>query len=361
MHVKKNYEVTKKMKLDLSVLQKYYDDGLLIKQTHPSLPLTIWNYSRTTEYERKWDDVTIMCRGLVTHNETGDIVARPFKKFFNIEENKHTPTKYFDVFKKEDGSLIIVFQYNGQWIIASRGSFTSDQAVAAEKLFYKLEYDKILYGEKFTYLFEYCADWNRIVVRYDTERLILLGMIETKTDKDIDVQIFGSDFFQKEIGFVDVVKKYNGIDDFNVLKKMIPDDEEGFVVKFSNGDRCKIKGEEYLRLHKLMTNVSTTSVWENLMNGKSMDDLLVDIPDEFFDVVKATEKELDDLYWKIADEALHLFKTFYVDGMSAKDFADRIKDVKAPYHSLLFCQFNLKFEGYSETIWKHIKPEFRKL
>lgn len=349
------------MKLDLSILQKYYDDGLLIKQTHPSLPLTIWNYSRTTEYERKWDDVTIMCRGLVTHNETGDIIARPFKKFFNIEENKHRSTKDFEVFKKEDGSLIIAFQYDGQWIIASRGSFTSDQAIAAEKLFYKLEYHEKLDNSDYTHLFEYCADWNRIVVSYDTERLILLGMVENRTGNELDIHVLASNFFQKEMGYLDVVKKYDGINDFNVLKKMIPDDEEGFVVKFSNGDRCKIKGEEYLRLHKLMTNVSTTSVWENLMNGKSMDDLLVDIPDEFFDVVKAIEKELDDLYWMIAENALNLFKTFYVDGMSTKDFADRIKDVKEPYKSLLFCQFNLKFVGYSETIWKHIKPEFRKL
>lgn len=345
------------MKLNLSVLQKYYDDGLLIKQTHPSLPLTIWNYSRTTEYERKWDDVTIRCRGLVTHNETGDIVARPFKKFFNIEENKHIPTSEFDVYEKMDGSLIIIFWYDGGWIVASRGSFTSEQALAAQRIFFDELDNNFSIG--ITYLFEFTAPWNRIVVNYgEKPKLTLIGAIRTDTGEEATWEQL------KRIGKggnCDVVKKYDGINDFNVLKKIIPDDEEGFVVKFSNGDRCKIKGEEYLRLHKLMTNVSTTSVWENLMNGKSMDELLLDIPDEFFDVVKATEKELDDLYWKIADEALHLFKTFYVDGMSAKDFADRIKDVKVPYKSLLFCQFNLKFEGYSETIWKHIKPEFRKL
>ena len=80
----------------IETLNKYYEDGWLIKQTHPTLPLTIWNYSQTTQYEGKWDGITMMCRGLVT-DEMGNIVARPFKKFFNMEEGKHTPTSEFDV------------------------------------------------------------------------------------------------------------------------------------------------------------------------------------------------------------------------------------------------------------------------
>ena len=46
-----------------------------------------------------WDEITLQCRGLVTDNE-GNVVARPFKKFFNIEEGKHTPTEEFEVFEK---------------------------------------------------------------------------------------------------------------------------------------------------------------------------------------------------------------------------------------------------------------------
>ena len=149
--------------MKLETLNKYYEDGWLIKQTHPTLPLTIWNYSQTTQYEAKWDDVTLMCRGLVTMDETGEVVARPFKKFFNIEEGKHTPTDQYDVYKKMDGSLIIAFYFQGGWIFASRGSFSSDQARAASKLFYK-EYNSAGMNTDTTYLFEYTSPWNRIVV-----------------------------------------------------------------------------------------------------------------------------------------------------------------------------------------------------
>lgn len=44
----------------LNTLEHYYSDGWLIRQTHPTLPLTIWNYSQNTQYEGYWDDVTLM-------------------------------------------------------------------------------------------------------------------------------------------------------------------------------------------------------------------------------------------------------------------------------------------------------------
>ena len=96
----------------LQTLEKYHKDGLLHKQIHPTLDLTIWNYSPKVQYERLWDDITLQCRGLVT-NSKGDVVARPFKKFFNYEEHKpeDIPNEDFVVYEKMDGSLGILFYY----------------------------------------------------------------------------------------------------------------------------------------------------------------------------------------------------------------------------------------------------------
>jgi len=71
------------------VLNKYHEEGLVYKQLVDSL--TIWNYSRKVQYENLWDDVTLQTRGLVT-DDKGKIVPRPFGKFFNMEEGKHTAT-----------------------------------------------------------------------------------------------------------------------------------------------------------------------------------------------------------------------------------------------------------------------------
>ena len=334
----------------LETLNKYYEDGWLIKQTHPTLPLTIWNYSQTTQYEGKWDDVTLQCRGLVT-DDKGNIVARPFKKFFNMEEGKHTSTSEFDVYEKMDGSLIIVFWYDGGWVVASRGSFISEQAVAASKIFFdELDHN---FSIGITYLFEFTAPWNRIVVDYgEKPNLTLLGAIRTDDGDEAPWGVL------KGIGDgagCDVVKKYDGISDYSTLKGMIGNNAEGFVIRFSNGDRMKIKGEEYLRLHKIMTQVSTKSVWEILSNGDNMEGLLKDVPDEFYSKIKEYENELLGEYNKIETISTARFNEF--KHLNKKEYAEQVKFNK--YNSVLFSMYDGK--DYSKIIWRMIQPEFRKI
>jgi RNA ligase len=343
----------------LEILNKYYDAGWLIKQSHPELPLTIWNYSKSTQYDGKWDDVTLICRGLVTDDNTGEIVARPFKKFFNIEEAKHTPTKDFDVFTKEDGSLCIVFYYNGEWITASRGSFTSDQAIWSRNYINTKLVNGVadILDENYTYLFETIYKENRIVVDYgDYEGVILLGAINTKTGEELCYErlLEHSDFF-------DVVKRWDGIADFTELKGMITDNAEGFVIRFSNGDRMKIKGDEYVRLHKIMTEISTTAIWEGMMMGWDMGEVLGELPDEFYSVIREFEAELNEKYSKVSHLIIKLFKERYYDGMDAKEFANSILDVDKRYHPLLFNQYRMNFTNYSNIIFNLIKPKWRKL
>ena len=137
----------------LEILEKYYADGLLHKQIHPRLDLTIWNYSQKVQYERLWDDITLQCRVLVT-NSKGDIVARPFKKFFNYDEHKpeDIPNEDYVVYEKMDGSLGILFNYENEWIMTTRGSFTSPQAIKGKELLGKYPLDKL--NKNNTYLFE---------------------------------------------------------------------------------------------------------------------------------------------------------------------------------------------------------------
>jgi len=338
--------------MNLETLHRYCEDGLLYKQTHPSLPLTIWNYTEKVQYEGLWDEVTSMCRGLVTDDK--GIVARPFRKFFNIEEGKHTPTSEFDVYEKMDGSLGILFFYKNEWVFASRGSFTSDQALKFEEIFTKKYNTSHLYHTS-TYLFEIIYPENRIVVNYgDTEDVVMLGEINTETGEELDLGHYTNSIFN-------VVKKYDGISDYTTLKSMIENNAEGFVVRFSNGDRMKIKGEEYVRLHKVMTNLSTTAVWEVLSNGGSMDDLLKDVPDEFYKKIKEYELELTFLFNSIVSDYFIHFRTIQNKveevGGDRANFAHLAKQYHYP--SLLFAMLDGK--DIAPIVSKIIKPEFRKL
>jgi RNA ligase len=342
----------------LPKLNKYHNDGLLYKQTHPTLPLTIWNYTPAVQYGEKWDDVTLQCRGLVTDNE-GNVVARPFKKFFNIEENKHTPTSEFEVFDKMDGSLGIMFKYNGEMVCATRGSFTSEQSKWMTDFALNHNYQNIIV-DGLTYLFEIIYPENRIVVNYEgQERLVLLGIINTETGEELPY----NDLFE---GF-DVVKKYDGIRDYSELKDKVEQNSEGFVVRFSNGDRMKIKGVEYLRLHKIMTNVSTTGVWELLSSGGDINEFLKDVPDEFYKKVKDYADLLKYGFYRVSEDcgkSHHYFRYGKYNDReiepTKKQFAEHVMNHgHPPYRAVMFAMWDGK--PYDKLIWNVLKPEWKKL
>lgn len=94
----------KKFKITLETLNDYISRGLVMKQTHPTLPISVYNYSRTCQYENAWDEVTLACRGLILDDQ-GNLVAKGFEKFFNMEQLKpeEIPNESFDVFEKMDG------------------------------------------------------------------------------------------------------------------------------------------------------------------------------------------------------------------------------------------------------------------
>ena len=343
------------MKINVNILNEYYEKGLLYKQTHPTLPLTIWNYSEKVQYEDLFDEITLQCRGLVT-DEDGEVVGRPFKKFFNLSEGKHIPTPDFTVAAKMDGSLGILFYHKGDWVMATRGSFTSEQAVKGFELLQKYRYKDL--PKDCTFLFEIIYPENRIVCQYEFEDVVLLGMINTKNGDEYSIYDNNLD----KLGF-NLVKRYDGVKDYSLLKDMIKDNEEGFVVRFFNGDRVKIKGDEYVRLHKIMTNLSTTGVWEVLSSGGEMDDLIKDVPDEFYNKIKDYVKELRYQYHSVKEHAGKLFDGLYEsydrELPEKKKYAEWVKQFEKHLHPILFRMYDNK--EYSSYIWKLIKPEFRKL
>ena len=341
--------------MELQTLRQYAQQGLLYHQKHPVYPLEIWNYTEKVQYESLWDEVTLSCRGLVTWTDNGTICARPFRKFFNLEEGKHNPTPDFEVFEKIDGSLIIAFFVWDRWLVSSRGSFTSDQAVAGQKLLDALDTSTL--DDEYTYLFELTAPWNRIVVDYGNEdKLTLLGSFRTHDGIEMSYEILNET--SKDIG-CDITPRYDGILDYSTLKGKISDKAEGFVIRFSNGDRMKIKGEEYLRLHKIMTNLSTTAIWEVLAAGGDFTNLLVDVPDEFYRKVQEVAGDLTLRFDNLRKDYVSYHEEIVgkIHLSDRKSYAEQATRFRHP--NLLFGLLDGK--DITHSIWKILKPEFRKL
>ena len=389
----------------LATLEKYYKDGLLHKQTHPTLDLTIWNYSPRVQYERLWDDITIQCRGLVT-NTKGEIVARPFKKFFNYEEHKpeDLPNENFEVYEKMDGSLGILFYYEeeltderryniwfnnnyetgmerffdpnnlpdfdntyydptpktkGVWILATRGSFTSPQAIKGRELLEKYDYNRL--AKDYTYLFEIIYPENRIVCNYDFEDLILLGMIHTKTGDEVNIHNDNNEDIRLKnliknlnINVVTLYKTWG--EGYDLLKEEISNDKEGYVIRFKNGFRMKIKGDEYIRLHRILTNISNRDIWEYLKDNKPFDELLEKVPDEFNNWVKETARDLTVRFENIEKDYREIFENLNGRNLSRKDFALRAKQYR--HSNILFNM--LDSINPKQTIWKLLYPTYSK-
>lgn len=243
-------------------------NGFVRAQHHPTLPLVIYNYTPKTQYERVWNDVTRACRGLIVNVETGEVVARPFPKFFNYGED--TSTLDLDaqvtVSDKADGSLGILYPTPGVgtgWAIATRGSFTSEQAERATKMLWT-DYADWTPPEGVTVLFEIIYPENRIVLDYgDAAELRLLEALWIDRGWPL-----GSDpvVIADALAWPGPVVQHFGTMAMKRALEIPPrENAEGIVVRYLDTDtRIKIKQADYVALHRVMTGTTARKVWEYL-------------------------------------------------------------------------------------------------
>lgn len=341
------------MTLDHANLTKMIDEKYISVQKHPTLPLFIHNYTHKAQFDRVWNNETLQCRGLITDTDW-NIVSRPFRKFFNLGELGEDVNLEgdFTVTEKMDGSLgVSYFDTSIGWAIATRGSFVSDQAYKANELLEKQYADFAnMMNPVNTYLFEIIYPQNRIVVDYGTEeKLVLLAVIDTKS---------GEEFSYEELeafrGYIPLVKKFNGITDFSKIEQR--PNSEGYVVHFpATGLRFKVKFEEYVRLHKIITGVNAKRVWEFLKDGQALDPLLERVPDEFYQWITNTKDRLVKEYETREDTAFQVFKDAHLLE-TRKDQAVFILKQKEAIPGVVFNMLDGK--PYDQIIWKDIEPPF---
>lgn len=236
-------------------IKPYIEKGLISEQAHPEdANVRIFNYTQACQFEQAWDDVTRQCRGLIMRISTGEILARPFPKFFNYGEHVSKgwaiPTTEPEIYEKLDGSLGILYALNGKPWIATRGSFTSEQALWATEWW--RDHIAMLPERNQTHLFEIVAMWNRIVVKYDYEGLVHLTTLDT--EKGTTIPYFWG-------GSVREVRKFEGLH--------IQDLERFLQAGSSQNDTSKRKNT----LQREVENVSrlSTSVTEKGLSEKSLD------------------------------------------------------------------------------------------
>jgi RNA ligase len=347
-----------------SLLKDMLDKGYVRKQNHPDADLTILNYTNKTQFDGMWNDITEQTRGLVVNSVTNEVVARPFRKFHNwsqfpLDQQARLMNESVEVSIKWDGSLGVGYGLNtGEFRIATRGSFTSPQALHATE-FVQQHYPQFEPILGLTYLFEIIYPGNRIVVDYkDMDQVVLLAVIDTETGRTLTP------------GPYDWPGPWNEpIRTFKTLSEVLAApqsaNEEGFVVRFPEHDlRVKFKFDEYVRLHRILTNVSTISVWDALANGTGIETFIDHVPDEFYTWVHKQVHRLESDYKRVEDVArddyewvLRRVRRPEWDAKKArKEFA--LLANETDYPDLLFGLYDGK--DIAPRIWKRLRPEFEK-
>ena len=188
------------------------------------------------------------------------------------------PALPFETFEKLDGSLIIVFCHNGKWRCATKGSFTSSQAGWADERLTRFE-NLLVPG--MTYLFEAIYTENRIVVHYNFEGLVLLGAYDENGREKDSYEL--CDISGRLDCNMAARMQYDSILELLTTAKTLPATAEGFVVRFSNGLRVKIKGDEHCRIHRMVSRLTPLAVWESMAAGDDIEASRKELPEEFWE------------------------------------------------------------------------------
>ena len=249
-------------------------------------------------------------------------------------------------------SLGITYPTPDGLAISTRGSFASDQAIKGTDIL-RTKYSDKLSGldPDVTYLFEIIYPENRIVVSYDEEELVLLGAIHTQSGQELDP----SDL--RDLGFRQPKEwKVETLDD-------LPRDTrnfEGYVVKFQSGLRVKVKLDEYVRIHRLVCDLTPRRIWECLQRGDDIEETIKGAPDELHKELDALVQDLRDQFDDASYDHTFVYDDLHVEHLDlrrdqALAIVGRCK-AEGLNPSALFCLLDGKQEQFEKLMWDRIRP-----
>ncbi len=323
------------------------------------------NYNVVYETTFEWDDTDPLgsamrreCRGLIFDLD-GNLLSRPFHKFFNLNEREETQYKNidFDNFNieahtKEDGSMIRGIILKGKLRLCTKMGITeySENAEAwLEKQSddYKLTLKQMVMDDV-SPIFEWVSPSNRIVLKYREDKLVLLAVRDNKNGEYFDLsdnhwRALCKVFEVAETCHLVTMGKWNN----NTFMGWINNtrsqrDMEGFVLVFNNGHRVKIKTDWYVELHKLKENFQHERNVVRIIMDNTFDDKLA--------TLKGDDDELHDKLYKFINEFSYLYKRKLEDIFNEID--EYISD-----SALEFAEES-KEKGDNGEMYKKLKKDF---
>lgn len=268
--------------------------------------LSLFNYTNRCTFSRGWDEVTIEARGLLIDTESGDVVARPWPKFFNHGEPEAViPSGIPDeVSVKEDGVLAILYPDGGSGRITTRGKLHSPPALMATSVWAE-RYGAASAPSDWTILMEAVGPSFRILIDYPEDDFVVLGARRISTGEDIARELVAE-------WAVDVGVRSVATEPVEPLAKMVsraaslPYTREGWVLRWGS-HRVKVKGADYLNLARIAKGLTRDGVRRRWAKGEDV--LVPGLPEEMRADVESWIAECEDAVVKAKKETQRLLSS----------------------------------------------------
>lgn len=322
---------------------------------HPSLPLVGFKYDQIES--KKSDPIGQESRGIVLEDLTWKVVAKAFNRFFNLGEFPELMEKFdwsaFTTTTKEDGSLILLYYYNSEWHVNTSGSFGLGNVNRTDKtwrdLFWQtakgLRKDKL--NTRFTYVFELCTPYNKVVRTYKTPTVYLLSVFDPGDDC-YELSEPSIDEWGDILGVKRPVRHLlNSRDELAEWLVRVAESDptfEGFVIRDKYDSRWKAKTVSYCALHHMKDNGNI------ILPDRLVAICLAAEKDEVKAIMPEVSTALDTVDGELKAVYLDLEAMWLANRNieSQKDFAMAVKD-----HKFAGMMFNARKTGESlEKIWR---------
>lgn len=269
------------------------------------------------------------CRGIIFDTATGDIIRRPFHKFFNVNERDETQDHSVDlsrphaILEKLDGSMIAVFAHEGKLVWGTKMGATDvakpvEEFVARNPEYVRFAEEAI--ANEWTPIFEWCSRKQRIVLDYFDDQLVLTAMRHMNTGS---YALHGN---LEAIGLayaIPVVRAFDPQTDMKAFIEHVRDlqDIEGFVVRFDDGHMLKLKCDWYVQIHKAKEAILQDRNIVELILDDKLDDIKAHLPAEDRDHLTLFECDINKaINISVSDIRIEL-DSLLRNGIDRKDFA----------------------------------------
>jgi len=290
--------------------------------------LVMFKYSQlNSDFSKK---LVKEARGIILdENDNWKVVSFPYIKFFNHGEKYAAKIDWGTtrVYEKLDGSLMVLYYYDGAWHISSSGvpdaSGYVNDSLSFKDLFWETWNDVMKYNlpkdRTKCYIFELMTPHNQVVVYHQTSKIVLHGVRCILTLKEEDPAIYA-----KENNW-NLVSSFDFADIPSVLEaanKIKPREMEGYILCDSQYNRLKIKNAEYVKLSYIKTNIIKPADLITVVQKNEGDEVLVAFPH-----LKPEYDLLKNKYDAICSEIYAAWEDNKQYAHDSKEFANKIKNL----------------------------------